>query len=128
MSDSQKSSARKRSPIRTTGLLSIGLTSALALLLYFYTDWHFYWVWLIAVSLITFFLYGIDKAQAKRGAGRVPELVLHGLALLGGFVGGWLGRFLFRHKTQKELFAIILTAGTAIHLGVIYYLFFYQGG
>ena len=127
MSESQELSAPKRSPIRTTGSLSIVLTSTLALLLYFYTDWHFYWVWLIAVSLITFFLYGIDKAQAKRQAARVPELILHSLALLGGFLGGWLGRFLFRHKTQKELFAIILTAGTALHLGVMYYLFINQG-
>jgi uncharacterized membrane protein YsdA (DUF1294 family) len=83
---------------------------------------HFYWIWLAAASVTTFLLYGIDKAQAKRGGRRVPEAVLHILALAGGFLGGWAGRSLFRHKTQKGFFIFVLTVSTLIHL--VYWLFF----
>jgi uncharacterized membrane protein YsdA (DUF1294 family) len=87
-------------------------------------NWHPYLIWLAAASVITFLLYGLDKTQAKRGGRRIPEAVLHWLALLGGFPGGWLGRALFRHKTQKGIFTLVLTVGTAIHLVLIYWLFF----
>jgi uncharacterized membrane protein YsdA (DUF1294 family) len=60
---------------------------------------EFYWIWLVIASVITFILYGLDKAQSKRSGWRVPEIVLHGLAIVGGFIGGWVGRSMFRHKT-----------------------------
>ena len=83
-------------------------------------DWHPYWIWLAIASLVTFLLYGYDKLQAKSGGWRVPEIVLHGLALSGGFPGGWIGRWLFRHKTQKWSFTFVLAVSTAIHLGIMY--------
>src|SRR5215472_11891964 len=52
----------------------------------FHHTWHWYQVlagWLIAVNLTTFGYYGYDKACARRLARRVPEVVLHGLALVG---------------------------------------------
>ena len=52
---------------------------------------NLYLIWLILISVITFFVYGYDKFQAKSGGWRVPEKVLHGLALAGGFMGGWIG-------------------------------------
>ncbi len=85
-------------------------------------DWHIYWIWLAIASSITFLVYGFDKAQAKMGSWRVPEVVLHGLALVGGFPGGWVGRSLFRHKTQKGFFALVLVISTLIHLGLVYWL------
>ena len=87
------------------------------------TTWSFYWIWLIALSVITFLLYGYDKGQAKLGGLRVPEIVLHVLALLGGFPGGWLGRAVFRHKIRKPSFTIVLIVSTIVHLGIIYLLF-----
>ncbi len=39
-----------------------------------------YALWLAAVSLVTFVLYGFDKAQSKNKGWRVPEVWLHGLA------------------------------------------------
>jgi uncharacterized membrane protein YsdA (DUF1294 family) len=53
----------------------------------------------------------------------VPEIVLHGLALLGGFPGGWLGRAVFRHKTRKPAFIVVLIVSTVVHVAVIYWLF-----
>ncbi len=86
--------------------------------------WQLYLIWLAVASVITFLLYGIDKAQSKMGGWRVPEGVLHILALSGGFPGGWAGRSMFRHKTQKGLFVFVLGVSTALHLGLAYCLFF----
>lgn len=86
--------------------------------------WHIYLIWLAAASGVTFLLYGFDKAKSKTGGRRVPEIALHGMALSGGFIGGWIGRQIFRHKTQKGFFAFVLTFSTAIHLGLIFWLFF----
>ena len=57
-------------------------------------------VWLIAINLVTFAVYGADKRRARRGAWRVPEKTLFLLPLLGGSVGALLGMRGFRHKTK----------------------------
>ena len=80
-------------------------------------------MWLGIVSAVTFIVYGLDKSQARRSARRVPEKVLHWLALLGGFPGGWAGRVIFRHKTKKRFFTFVLTASTVLHLLVGYWIF-----
>ena len=86
--------------------------------------WQIYLAWLAAVSIITFILYGYDKIQAKRNGWRVPEKYLHWLALLGGFPGGWIGRYLFRHKTRKGMFLFVLLISTIIHLVLAGWLYF----
>jgi uncharacterized membrane protein YsdA (DUF1294 family) len=86
-------------------------------------DWHFYLIWLAIASGITFILYGFDKAQSKIGGWRIPEIVLHALALSGGFPGGWTGRSVFHHKTQKGFFTFILVISTLLHLGFCYWIF-----
>lgn len=60
--------------------------------------------YLLAVNVLTFIVYGVDKWKAQRGRWRVPEAMLMGLAALGGSVGAWLAMQLFRHKTQKKKF------------------------
>jgi uncharacterized membrane protein YsdA (DUF1294 family) len=123
LSESAEKKSSHRSPVKTFSLVGIVLVVIVGALIYFFTRWSFYWIWLISLSIITFLLYGYDKAQAKIGGTRVPEVVLHGLALLGGFVGGWLGRFAFHHKTRKMSFTIVLTIATVLHLGLIILLF-----
>ena len=64
-----------------------------------------YLLWyLAAVNLVTFTVYGVDKAKARRGAWRVPEKTLFLLPLLGGSVGALLGMLVFRHKTKHWYF------------------------
>ena len=88
-------------------------------------DWHlYYWLWLAAASIITLVLFGFDKNRAKSGGWRVPEATLFFWILIGGFPGGWIGRSLFHHKTQKGIFILVLVAGTLIHAGLVYWLFF----
>ena len=65
---------------------------------------------LIALNLVTFAMFGIDKAKAETGAWRVAESTLLMLALLGGTLGAYAGRALFRHKTRKQPFGANLLA------------------
>ena len=68
--------------------------------------------WVAAWTLPAFAMYGIDKRQAEQGGWRVPEVLLHGLALVGGVIGAWAGRYVFHHKTQKPLFTVVLIAAS----------------
>lgn len=58
--------------------------------------------YLIAINLITFFAFGIDKRKAEKGAWRTKESTLLGLAAIGGSVGALLGMNAFRHKTKHK--------------------------
>lgn len=69
---------------------------------------------LLLINLITFAVYGYDKFCAKKGAWRVPEIRLLGLAVLGGSAGALLAMFLFRHKTKHLKFTI----GVPVILGL----------
>jgi uncharacterized membrane protein YsdA (DUF1294 family) len=114
----------RRSPKQTFSLMAIGAVLLLGLALSFFTRWNPIWIWLASVNLVTFILYGYDKAEAKSGGLRVPEVVLHGLAFAGGFLGGWAGRLVFRHKTRKPIFTAVLTASTLIWLVALYTILF----
>ena len=59
---------------------------------------------LLAMNVVTFFMYGIDKWKAKKSKWRIPEATLLGLAVLGGSVGAWLGMKVWHHKTLHKEF------------------------
>ncbi|AOV97487.1 DNA-binding protein [Edwardsiella hoshinae] len=65
---------------------------------------HPAWYGLALVNLLTFLLYGGDKLAARRQWRRIPERILLGIGVVGGWPGGLLGQWLFRHKTRKEAF------------------------
>ena len=72
-------------------------------------------VWL-AINLITFILYGVDKRRAKCGAWRIPEkTLLTGTWLLGG-VGAWLAMRMFRHKTKHIAFQVSAPVGAVLSI------------
>ena len=78
---------------------------------------------LIAIKFIAFAAFGIDKARAEAGARRISEASLLSLALLGGTVGAYAGRSLFRHKTRKQpfkgqLFQIAVLQALALGAGI----------
>ncbi len=114
----------RRSPQQTYTYIAVFLAAAVFLILAFFTKINPFALWLITATLITFALYGYDKAQARRGGGRVPENVLHGAALAGGVLGGWAGMYIFRHKTQHPTFKIILALAMALWAVLIYFIFF----
>jgi uncharacterized membrane protein YsdA (DUF1294 family) len=93
---------------------SIGIGLALFLLLWLWLDWSPILAWLVGWAVPTFAIYGIDKAQARREGWRVPEWLLHALAIGGGVIGAWAGRLVFRHKTQKPAFLVVLIAASVL--------------
>lgn len=88
-------------------------------------DWHWYAAWLLSWSLVALLLYALDKFQSQRRAGRVlrvPEVVLLGSALIGGFPGAWVGLLLLRHKTRHQVFWTALIVSTLAHAVLAYFL------
>lgn len=73
----------------------------------------------LVLSILTFLLFGFDKNAARMNQWRIPEKVLLGLSILGGAVGGLLGMQVFRHKTHKNYFWIILIAAACVHLFLV---------
>ena len=61
-------------------------------------------LYLAAVNVIAFAVYGADKRRAKKDKRRVPEKTLFLLAVIGGSVGAWAGMYTFRHKTRHWYF------------------------
>lgn len=62
--------------------------------------------WLFAVNAVAFGYYGYDKWRSRQSGSRVPEFVLHALAVAGGSLGAYLGMHVLRHKTIKGSFRI----------------------
>ena len=75
-------------------------------------------IYLVAINIVTFFLFGIDKWKAKRSKWRIEESTLLGWAALGGSIGALLGMKAWHHKTQHRKFTwgvpTILVAQIAI--------------
>jgi uncharacterized membrane protein YsdA (DUF1294 family) len=61
--------------------------------------------YLLAINFVAFAAFGFDKIRAEAGQWRISEGTLLFWALLGGTVGAFAGRSLFRHKTRKESFS-----------------------
>ena len=83
-------------------------------------------LFLLAINLLTFLLYGIDKWKAKRARWRIPESVLLGMAAFGGSVGALLGMRVWHHKTQHKKFRYGVPAILVAQI-VVLVLIFCQG-
>ena len=79
------------------------------------------YIYLAIVNVIAFVLYGADKYKAKKGAWRIPEKTLLGIAVIGGSVGALAGMNFFRHKTKHWYFKYGLPAVLAVHLAIAAY-------
>lgn len=84
------------------------------------------WLYL-CLSGITFAVYAIDKAAARRSGARVPENTLHLLALAGGWPGALFARQALRHKTRKQPFRSIFWLTVALNVGAFACLAYGQG-
>ena len=91
---------------------------ALWALLRYGVGWTFYGAWLGAWSLTAAAFFAYDKAQAQAGGWRVPEIVLHGLTLVGGFLGSLVSMIFLRHKTQHGIFWAMGLLAILAHVGL----------
>ena len=60
--------------------------------------------YLIAINIVTFIVYGIDKVKAMKGKWRISEATLLILAVIGGSIGALLGMKVWHHKTMHKKF------------------------
>lgn len=77
-----------------------------------------YFLAVTVCSPVAFAAFGWDKFQAKRDGWRVPEKTLHLLSFLGGWPGSVIAQHMFRHKTVKPAFRVVLTLIVVAHVGL----------
>ncbi len=89
----------------------------------FDTPLDFVTAWLLALTVVTFWTFGYDKAIAGGSQLRVPENVLFALVFWGGTLGALLARPFFHHKTIKFSFRLKFWTVVIVQIGliVIYY-------
>ena len=78
--------------------------------------------YLIAINVVTFLVYGIDKWKARQGSWRISEATLLILAVIGGSFGALFGMKVWRHKTMHKKFKYGLPLILIIQIILIGYL------
>lgn len=81
-------------------------------------------IYLLAINIIAFAAYGIDKWKAKHSKWRISEMTLIVLAFLGGALGALLGMRVFRHKTQHWKFKILVPLALVLWLVALTWLLY----
>ena len=67
-------------------------------------------LYLFAVNITAFALFGADKRKARRNAWRISEKALFLSAVLGGSLGAMIGMRVFHHKTKHWYFVFGIPA------------------
>ena len=75
--------------------------------------------YLVLVNAAALALMLVDKQKARRGAWRIPEVTLMGVALIGGSLGTIAGMYLFRHKTRHLKFMLGLPLILAVQVWLL---------
>lgn len=83
-------------------------------------------IYLAAINVITFFLYGIDKLRAKRSKWRISEATLIWLSVVGGSVGALLGMTIWHHKTQHTKFRFGLPFILLVQITLVLLIYYYH--
>ncbi len=84
-------------------------------------------LYLAAINIVAFFLYGVDKWKSKHSKWRITEATLLWIAVAGGSMGALFGMKLWHHKTLHTKFRIgiplilILQIAIALTAGYYYY-------
>lgn len=79
------------------------------------------------MNVITFFVFGYDKWIAGGRIRRIPEKILWLTCLLGGSAGGLLGMYVFRHKTRKLSFQLVLAGIFLLQAALVGGWIYFQG-
>ncbi|MBN7773322.1 DUF1294 domain-containing protein [Clostridium aminobutyricum] len=77
---------------------------------------------LIAWNVITFSMMGVDKYKAEHKKWRIRESVLLISAFAMGGVGTITGSKVFRHKTQKTKFKVLLPLAVILNIICFYFI------
>jgi len=77
----------------------------------------YYIITIAVMSVLTFIAFAVDKIKSSGDSSRIPEMVLLSLISFGGSVGGLIGIYVLRHKTNpitKFHFAVTEFAALAV--------------
>jgi len=80
-----------------------------------------YIAFIVLMSLVTFFLFVKDKKMAQKNGGpnRIKEKTLLGAVTFGGALGGFIGRIIAHHKTDKSYFSFTIYLSLLLQAGVL---------
>ena len=78
--------------------------------------------YLLAVNIVTFLLYGVDKYKAKKSKWRISEATLLTMAAIGGSIGAWAGMRLWHHKTMHKKFKYGIPVIIIMQIALVTYL------
>lgn len=81
------------------------------------------YLYIIAINIVSFFFFGLDKLKSQLNSRRVSEKTLWILSIIGGSAGALFGMYFFRHKTKKTSFQIVLAMILLIQILIVLYLF-----
>ena len=79
---------------------------------------NWFLLYVLAMNLITYFLFAQDKGRARKKEWRTPEKRLLMFSFLGGGIGGWRGMKDYFHKVNKPKFRILIPLFIVLQLGV----------
>ena len=82
----------------------------------------------LAVSVLTFILYAVDKSAAKNGSWRTSENTLHLFSLIGGWPGGLIAQQILRHKSKKKSFRDVFWGTALLNTGMFIWFHTPEGG
>lgn len=74
--------------------------------------------YILFINLINLILFREDKKRARNRAWRIPESTLLIISLMGGSIGGLIGMNLFKHKTKKLKFTLLMPLSLLINIYV----------
>ncbi|WP_430399701.1 DUF1294 domain-containing protein [Flavobacterium sp.] len=78
-------------------------------------------IYFILISAFTFLCFGYDKQLARKNKWRIPERTLFFLVLVGGTIGGLGAMQVFRHKTNKTSFMLVVYGILILQLVLLYF-------
>lgn len=79
----------------------------------------------LAVNLIAFVVYGVDKQRAIKNKWRISESTLIWLAVIGGSIGAMTGMKMWHHKTKHRKFKYGVPAIFIAQIAVAIFLGYY---
>lgn len=85
----------------------------------FFNEHRILCIYYLAINVITFIVFAIDKVKAMLGAWRIREIILLGLCLIGGSAGGFLAMDFCNHKVKSVHFIAGVPMMICVHLVLI---------
>ncbi len=80
-------------------------------------------LYIVAINIFSFIIFGIDKYKANNKKFRISELFFYIISLLGGAIGIIFGIIIYKHKISKNSFSYKILIFYLVNIITIYLLF-----